>query len=161
MSRPSLVILTDSSDQFWRRHFLVKLMIPLWHAMGLRVEVKTEQDPFVDADIALLHAGLSVVPDAMRRSVDRYARVLNGPVLDIRKRTFSRLLVNRHGDSPAGPVIVKTDWNYAGSPEFARQARQSLAGRVLGRALGRKRAIRFLERIEKRRSWTRMRMLRP
>ena len=93
MPRPSLVILTHSTDQFRQRRSLVKLMIPRWHAMGLRVEVTTEQDPFVDADVALLHIAQSVVPDAVRRRVDRYTRVLNGPVVDIRKRTFSRVLV--------------------------------------------------------------------
>ena len=129
--------------------------------MGLRVEVATERDPFVEADVALLHAGQSLVPDTLRRLADRYPRVLNGSVLDIRKRTFSRMMVDRHDGAAHGPVIVKTDWNYAGAPEFVRQTQHSLAGRVRGRMIGRKRAVRYVRVIGRRGSWRRIGILPP
>ena len=110
---PSLAILTHSTDSFRRGGYLVNLMIPRWEAMGFHVVVVTDEDTFVPADVALLHVDLSVVPDSCRRLAERYPLVLNGRVLDIRKRRFSQLLVDRH-DSYSGKVIVKTDSNYGG-----------------------------------------------
>lgn len=156
--RPTLAILTAWSDDFWHRRYLVQLMIPRWEAMGFRVVVVSEQDPFVPADLALLHVDLSVVPETCRRLAARYPRVINGSALDIRKRRYSKLLVTPQGPSP-GKVIVKTDCNSGGGQEFRRGIVQQPIGRFL-RRLGLERIVfRLLTRLETRRSWSRRRML--
>ncbi len=68
------------------------------------------------ADIILVHVNLSVVPEDYLEFASRYPIALNGRVRDIRKSTTSPNLVRR-GDPWDGPVIVKSDLNYAGAPE--------------------------------------------
>jgi hypothetical protein len=156
--RPTLAILTAWSDDFWRRRYLVQLMIPRWEEMGFRVEVVSEQDAFVPADLALLHVDLSVVPETCRRLASRYPRVINGGALDIRKRHFSKLLVAPQGPD-SGKVIVKTDCNGGGGQEFRQGILQQPFGRLL-RRLGLERFVfRQLSRLETRRPWSRRRML--
>jgi hypothetical protein len=158
--RPTLAVLTHSTDDFWRGHYLIRRMIPRWEAMGLHVVVVTDADPFVPADIALLHVAPSVVPDGCRRLAERYPVVLNGGVLDIRKRSFSRLLVDRQGPH-LGSVIVKTDWNYGGFVEFRRRILESPIGPLLRRFYLEKYVCHTLALLEARRSWRRKRLLPP
>jgi hypothetical protein len=157
-NRPTLAILSAWTDDFWRRRYLVQLLIPRWEEMGFRVVTVTEQDPWVPADIALLHVDLSVVPEACRRLAARYPRVLNGGALDIRKRRFSTLQVAPQGPDP-GRVIVKTDWNGGGGQEFRREIVQRPVGRLLRRLRVERFVLRQLSRLETRRSWSRRRML--
>jgi hypothetical protein len=74
-------------------------------------------DEFVPADALIVHVDLSVVPDEYLEFASRYPVVLNGRVKDIRKRAISRHLVTR-GGSYRGPVIVKSDLNFAGASEI-------------------------------------------
>lgn len=94
----------------------------IWRNRGLDVVFAfgTRRPP--EADLALVHVDLSVVPDGYARLASRYPIVLNGRILDIRKSTYSAQLV-RPGDGYTGPVIVKTDLNAAGRPERLRSAR--------------------------------------
>ncbi len=158
-AKPTLAILTHALDDFWRRQYLVKQMIPRWEAMGVCVVVVTDPDAFVPADAGLLHVDLSVVPDACRRLVERYPIVINGNVLDIRKRQVSRHLVERDGPDP-GMVIVKTDCNYGGVHDFRRQILESPAAVALRRVHLDRRLHRALSWIEEKRSWRRRRLLR-
>jgi hypothetical protein len=156
--RPSLAILTDSTDDVRRGGYLIHLMIPRWEAMGFEVVVVTDKDKFVPADAALLHVDLTVIPDSCRRLAERYPVVLNGGVLDIRKRRFSRLLLDRP-ESWEGRVIVKTDWNYGGWREFRKRVLESPIGR-LGRRWGTEESV--LNKfgwLEQRRPWRWKRML--
>jgi hypothetical protein len=135
-------------------------MIPRWEAMGFQVVVVTDRDKFVPADVALLHVDLTVIPDSCRRLAERYPLVLNGGVLDIRKRRFSRLLLDRR-DSYAGSVIVKTDRNYGGWREFRKGILESPIGR-LGRRFQIEEALcDKLAWLEARRPWRSRRMLPP
>jgi hypothetical protein len=154
----SLAILTHSEDGFWQRPSVVRLLIPVWQAMGVRVEVVTELDPFFPAPLALLHVTRSVVHDATRRLMRRYPRVLNSGVLDIRKRTFSRLALGRR-DPYDRPVIVKTDCNYHGLPEFTSQITRGWIGRLLRRVHASEPVILALMRLEGLRPWQRRRIL--
>ena len=130
--RHSLAILTHSTDDFWKGGALVQLMIPRWEAMGFNVTVVTDAGKFVPADVALLHVDLSVVPDSCRRLAERYPVVLNGGVLDIRKRYFSRLVLDRQ-EPYSGKVIVKTDRNFGGFRELRRGVLESPVGPLLRR----------------------------
>jgi hypothetical protein len=145
-------------DDFWRQRYHVQLMVPRWEAVGFRVVVVAGADEFVPADVALLHVDLSVVPGAYRRLAERYRRVVNGRVLDIRKRSVSRLVVDREGPDP-GPVIVKTDWNCGGLREFRLGYLESPIARALHRLDRGDLTARALSRVEARRSWRRRRVL--
>lgn len=94
-------------------------LIPFWEADGHTVHVCFGPEAFVEADVALLHVDLSVVPEAYLDLAARYPVALNGRIRDIRKSTFSVGLL-APGDAWAGPVIVKSDRNYGGFPEAMR-----------------------------------------
>jgi hypothetical protein len=71
---------------------------------------------YVPADILVLHIDLSETPEQYLTFANRYAKVINLGLTDIRKRTISRNLVAQN-DSYSGPVIIKTDLNCGGTPE--------------------------------------------
>jgi hypothetical protein len=130
-SRHSIAILAHSQDGFWDEPRLVHLLMSRWEDMGLKVELVTDPEDAVPADLAFQHVSLSVVPPAYRQLAARYPRTVNGVVVDIRKRRFSRLRVAR--ESPyGGAVIVKTDRNAGGwrehrvSPWWRRKAQAAL-----------------------------------
>jgi len=156
--RPRLAILTHSADRFRERATLAGHLIPWWESMGLSVQVVTERDAFAPADVALLHVDLSVVPDICQHMAQRYPRVINGPVLDIRKRRFSRQLVTRKNPG-RGPVIVKTDRNHCGWPELEHRARRSSWTRLLERTVGRTTSRSWLAGAESMRPWRWRRLL--
>ncbi len=158
MTRRRFAILTRAADRFAERHYLIQPMIPLWRELGIETVIASEEDSFVDADAALLHVDLTVVPDACLRLAERYPRVLNGGVRDIRKRTFSSSLVTREGEDP-GPVFVKTDWNCGGRAEFRRAILDSWPGRLM-RALGLDEfLVRVCEQLEEERAWAKRRWI--
>lgn len=126
--------------------------------MGLSVQVVTERDAYAAADVALLHVDLSVIPEACERMAQRYPRVINGSVLDIRKRRVSRQLVTR-GSPGGGPVIVKTDRNHCGWPELEYRAQRSSGARLLDRTVGRSASRAWLARVEAMRPWRWTRLL--
>jgi hypothetical protein len=89
---------------------------------------------FRPADLAILHVDLSVVPDEYIAFARRYPIVLNADIRDVRKSTFSRNLVS--ADDPyRGPVIVKSDANYAGLPERMLAAPESRGAPEIWRTL--------------------------
>jgi hypothetical protein len=157
-ARPRLAIITHSADRFRDRATLAGHLIPRWERMGLSVQVVTERDASAPADVALLHVDLSVIPEVCQRMAHCYPRVINGSVLDIRKRRFSRQLVTR-GSSGGGPVIVKTDRNHCGWPELEYRARHSSWARMLDRTVGRSTSRVWLARMESMRPWGRTRLL--
>jgi len=121
--------------------YIVDHFANCWRADGHEVVYVYGARRFVPADLVLVHVNLTVVPDEYLEFAGRYPIALNQHVRDIRKSTISAQLI-RPGEGWDGPVIVKSDLNYAGSPE-----------RLLGRSwLERKwrparRARRLLERI--------------
>lgn len=81
------------------------------------------------AEIAILHVDLSVVPRDYLAALRKYPRVLNGRVVDIRKRTVSRnLLSPRHRWK--GAVVVKTDLNCGGIPEWLAAHKSGASGHL-------------------------------
>jgi hypothetical protein len=110
--------------------YLIQRMVPLWEEMGWRVLEVRGLKGWPEADAVFLHVDLSVVPVPYAEQAQRYRWRWNAGALDIRKR---RVLKDCLGpDSPhEGPVIVKTDLNYAGRPEFMnRVARSWIPGRI-------------------------------
>jgi len=114
MSR--IVLLTHAYDDFRRRKFLLASLARHWMEAGHDVSVAAGLANWPQADIAVMHLDISVVPAAYSDASRRYPVVVNAAATDIRKRRVSRNLVAR-GDGWTGPVIVKTDLNCRGMPE--------------------------------------------
>ena len=96
--------------------YIVHHLAEFWREDGHTVDYVYGIRRFAPADLVLVHVNLSVVPDDYLEFAKRYPMVLNGKIRDIRKSTFSNNLV-RPGDPWPGPVILKSDLNYAGVPE--------------------------------------------
>lgn len=106
---------------------VISHLAEFWREDGCHVEFVFGVRNFVPADLAVLHVDLSVVPEEYIRFSRRYPVVVNGAVRDTRKSVISRNLV-APDDPYDGPVIVKSDLNFAGEPErrlrpFARLMR--------------------------------------
>ncbi|MFT4584474.1 MAG: hypothetical protein ACI915_001919 [Gammaproteobacteria bacterium] len=72
-------------------------------------------------DLAILHINMTVVSAPYRALLKHYPKVINGSVVDISKRLFSANILPR--DAPwDGAVIVKTNTNFGGLPEFNARA---------------------------------------
>lgn len=153
--RPRLAILVHSRDQFWRRGHLVQLLMPRWQRMGIRVDVVTERDPCQPADLALLHVNLTTVPQECLRAMSCHPLVINGSVSDISKRRFSQSLADRN---EPGMVVVKTDANCGGRPEFRHRLQRS-SGWLGGRLGGEDRLTEALTRLDTLRPWSRVKTL--
>lgn len=135
-ARRIVVLFHERDGQRDPSTYLVHHLAQFWREDGHEVTYLFGTRRFVPADIALVHVNLSVVPDAYLEFAARYPIVLNGRIRDIRKSTISANLV-RPGDGWDGPVIVKSDLNYAGAPErYLRQTPMERQWRVL-RALRR------------------------
>jgi hypothetical protein len=113
---PRIVIITHTYDDFKTRHYLLRHIAEIWVQSGYRVSVVAGLGTWPDADIAILHVDLSLLPEAYVEAAKRYPVVLNDATTDIRKQQVSRNLV-RPNDGWTGPVIIKTDLNSSGGPE--------------------------------------------
>ena len=111
-----IAVITHVYDNFRGRKPLLGSLAVHWAEAGHAIDVILDLGDWPDADVAILHVDLSVVPDAYREAAKRYPIVLNGSATDIRKTRVSRNLLKR-GDDWSGPVVVKTDLNYSGIPE--------------------------------------------
>ncbi len=74
----------------------------------------------LNAGLGILHVDSTRVAPSLVPRVTPPARLLNARVLDISKRSFSQLLIDRDSDWD-GPVIIKTDANAHGWPEDSAQ----------------------------------------
>lgn len=112
-----IAILTHEHDGFATREYLLKSLTPHWEDAGHSIAVVDGLQDWPDADLAILHVDHSLVPQAYAQACARYARVINGRALDIRKRHVSRILLRRDSDW-TGPVIIKTNLNHGGMSEM-------------------------------------------
>ncbi|MGE0451141.1 MAG: hypothetical protein AB7Q29_16335 [Vicinamibacterales bacterium] len=94
----------------------ISLIADIWRRAGHEVRFLIGCDEQWDADVAIVHVDLSVVPGRYIRFARRYPAAVNHRIADIRKTRISRNLVAR-GSSYDGPVIVKTNLNSSGIPE--------------------------------------------
>ena len=121
--------------------YIVDHLAGFWREDGHEVTYVFGTRRFVPADVLFVHVNLSVVPDDYLAFAARYPVVVNGRIRDIRKSVISENLLRR-GDTWTGPVIVKSDLNFAGSPEIVLRRgwlqRKSLTWRrlhLVGRTL--------------------------
>ncbi len=85
--------------------------------MGYKVIFQFGVKNHVAADLVFVHVDLSVVPEKYLEYARNFPAVVNGGIKDIRKSVISENLVTPDDDW-SGPVIVKTDLNFAGLPEY-------------------------------------------
>lgn len=97
--------------------YLMRDIARFWREQGNEVVVLRGVKTHADVDLLIMHLDLTMVPQEYIDFAEQYPKVLNGRVTDISKRHISRSLVQA-GDGYDGPVIVKTNWNYGGLPEF-------------------------------------------
>ena len=120
-ARRRIAILMHEKDGEHTIHqYVITLLADHWREDGHEVFFLFGTKRFVPADLIIVHVDLSVVPDSYLRFAARYPVAVNGRVRDIRKSTFSTGLL-RPDDLWQGPVIVKSDFNYAGEPERLRE----------------------------------------
>ena len=112
---PHIAILMHSRGSFGEYYYLHGIA-EIWSEKDFKVTVLPGPDPAVEADLAVLHVDLTVVPEDHLEFVRRFPVVINGRVADISKRRISAHLV-REGDGYDGPVIIKADRNWRGKPE--------------------------------------------
>ena len=127
----SIVVLIGRYDSQLRHNYLLVRLAQHWKAAGHRVKVHTGFADPPPADMAFLHVDLTVVPRPYLEAMRRYPVAVNGTLGDLRKRSYSQLLVQRDEDY-AGPVFVKSDLNSGGRPEAGKRN----IARRLGRAPG-------------------------
>jgi len=94
-----------------------------WKAAGYRVIDHIGLSGLPVADLVIVHINSTVIPQEYVDLINKCPRVINGNVLDVSRRRFSQLLVSKTDDY-TGPVIVKTNANYGGWPEYVRDNRE-------------------------------------
>lgn len=127
-----ITILLHEDDPYPRlQYHMIWSLCDVWKDQGLEVEVVKGIERQVDTDLLISHLAMSEVPASYEAYRQQHPCVVNGAVSNITKRSYSRDLVGP-GDGYKGPVIIKTNRNYGGQPEFLLR-QENLTGRRLGR----------------------------
>jgi hypothetical protein len=137
---PRVAIVLHRQDRIDLRGYWLGAIAACWRAAGTRVDVVKDPATRIEADVAILHTDLTVVPVEYVDCAHSAAVTVNGGVRDISKRAVSAYLVGRD-DRYDGPVIVKTNRNDRGKREvhaarkgltsFPRPREFALNGRAL------------------------------
>jgi hypothetical protein len=125
-----IVILTHPNDRFTEIGYTLCGVAGQWRQNGTKVTIVDDPGKRVDADLAILHVDLTVVPDEYVQFMQRYPLVLNSGVTDISKRRISSNLVTQ-GDGYEGAVIIKTDLNCGGAAEGRLAEKTSLLSKYV------------------------------
>ncbi len=128
MKRGVAVILHEHEWKHNLHDFAIWHLAKIWEQEGIKVHFLFGPRRFVPADVAILHVDLTVVPQEYIEFAEQYPIAVNSKVRDIRKSSISRIRVFPE-DGYRGPVIVKSELNYAGQPE------RRLLGTALSRAV--------------------------
>lgn len=123
--KPSIHIVTESLDAFHSGYLLANLS---WHWQQAGHRVKVGPAKKIDADLGILHIDQTNIPPALLPETPPDRLLLNGSVLNISKNSFSTLKV-LPDDSWDGPVIIKSNLNHFGAPEWYRN-RQGIVARI-------------------------------
>ena len=114
-------IITGDDKPFASKYLMHRLM-ELWREDGHTVLVGPARR--LEADLAIMHVDLTVMDPGHLPDNPDGCPMVNGRVLDISKMRISRQRVLQ-GDTHAGPVIVKSNFNAFGSKEFRALSRWS------------------------------------
>lgn len=100
-----------------RVKFLIDVIANRWADMGYRVISHFGSESLPAADIVVLHVDKTVIPAKFTEVLEKFPVVLNRNIIDISKKRISSNIL-RQEDVYSGPVIVKTNANFGGLPEF-------------------------------------------
>jgi hypothetical protein len=132
MKKQRIAILMQEGAENEPGKYLIHTLSNYWRIDGYQVLFLYGTKRFVPADLLFVHVDLSVVPDSYLDFAKRYPIVVNERAKDIRKKTFSSGLLGP-GDPWDGPVIVKTNKNYAGKPESEHDRYSGIPGYLRGK----------------------------
>lgn len=118
-----ILIIQHRTEPLARGDYAIWLLVERWAAAGHSIKLASGWKGLPEAEVAIVHVNLSVVPLGYAEAARRCPLALNANALDIRKRLVSRHLVDP-GDGWEGPVIVKTNLNCNGVPEIVAELRR-------------------------------------
>jgi hypothetical protein len=126
----SIHIATDTTSPLWDI-YLISLLAWHWNQAGDRITSGPVKHIDPALDLAILHMDRTKIEPELVPANPSGRRFLNGGILDISKKRFSTMMV-APGDSWEGAVIVKSNLNCYGDPEwnggshgwFARKRRE-------------------------------------
>jgi hypothetical protein len=111
-----ILILLHEYQRRDRQH-LIYALLDAWRERGLEVLLVYGIRDRPNADLLVPQVDLTRTPSEYVEYMRSYLSVVNRDVLDISKRRISAHLL-RADEGYSGPVIVKTDNNFGGFPEF-------------------------------------------
>lgn len=111
-----IVILVREDEGLNTDSAVARLARQSWQPLGHEIVEQWGVENAPDADLAILHVDLTVVPEDYLALARRYPRCINIGATDISKRRVSRDLLAENDDYD-GPVVVKTNLNHGGAPE--------------------------------------------
>tara|TARA_R110000803_G_scaffold38466_1_gene83202 strand:+ start:239 stop:1159 length:921 start_codon:yes stop_codon:yes gene_type:complete len=136
-SKARLAIINELSYSPGDRRHMIVLIEEALEAMGVEIVHITKASGYVPADAVFVHIDQSIISPEARALALRYPVSINAYATDIRKFRYIDGLLGRD-DSWDGPVIVKSNLNYAGMPERNAARQQGpIARRLLSRVANR------------------------
>ncbi len=141
-----ILILLQEYERAKRHRYLIDALAEVWRSQGLHVAFTYGVRERPEADLLIPHIDLTRTPPEYAEYIRSFPAALNRNVTDLSKRRISAHLLGED-DECDGPVIVKTDRNYGGQPEYwlarrkhpvlapIRRRAVPIAERVLGRPL--------------------------
>jgi len=123
----TIVILEHLMQKDFNQPYMLYLLAERWKADGHTVHIHHGTDTPPQGDVAFVNVDLTLIPPGYTALFDRYERVINGATVDISKRGYSTLLLDRDSDWN-GRVIVKTDRNFGGRIDSKLRKRALDAG---------------------------------
>jgi hypothetical protein len=116
-SKTIAIVFHETTTQDQMSRYRIWRCAQAWEQMGFSVKMLRWEHKPIEADLLIPQIDLSVLPRKYRQLFSSRSAVANRTVVDIRKSVFSRQLVTVK-DAYHGPVIVKTNANYGGYPEW-------------------------------------------
>jgi hypothetical protein len=117
-------VVTDQPEMLEKGYLIAKLAWH-WRRRGHQITAGPLRQIDPRLDLAILHFDCTRISPETLPANPSHRPFLNSKVLDISKRGFSTARV-LPGDEWTGPVIVKSNLNYFGEPEWGRSQRHSL-----------------------------------
>jgi len=112
-----ILILSHEDQPPIRRYYLIYALREVWRKWGLQVSCLHGIGDLPEADLLIPHIDLTHTPPEYVECIRSFPCVVNRSVVDISKRKISTNLLCRN-EEYRGPVIVKTDNNFGGLPEY-------------------------------------------
>jgi hypothetical protein len=125
---PRIAVISHKFDKFAKRSYLLAGILKEAEQAGVVAEITRGPRHFVEADLAVLHVDATVIDPEYTALTRRYRRTINLSISNIGKSRISGAALRR-GEHWPGPVIVKTELNGRGAPEFYHNQVAALRGK--------------------------------